>query len=165
MVCGSTERSKMAQVYIDATIPSYLVASQSSDIKIAKWQQITRKFWKDNRFEFILSDFVIDEIENGDGTEVAKRLQAVKELPRLIVSNSDRILAMELLNQKAIPQKAFIDAIHVAVAARNAVPYLATWNFKHLANPHTRPKIEQICRDAGYSPPYIDSPEMILETR
>ena len=70
---------------------------------------------------------------------------------------------MELLNQKAIPQKVFIDAVHVAALARNAVPYLATWNFKHLANPHTRPKIEQICRDAGYSPPYIDSPDMILE--
>ena len=110
-----------------------------------------------------MSDFVIDEIENGDKTEVVKRLQAVTELPRLIVSNSDRILATELLNQKAIPQKAFIDAVHVAVTARNAVPYLATWNFKHLANPHTRPKIEKICRDAGYSPPYIDSPEMLLE--
>ena len=155
----------MNRVYIDATIPSYLVARQSSDPKIAKWQKITRKFWNDNRFEFIVSDFVVDEIENGDETKVVKRLQAVTELPRLIVSNSDRILATELLNQKAIPQKAFIDAVHVAVSARNAIPYLATWNFKHLANSHTRPKIEKICRDAGYSPPYIDSPEVILEAR
>ena len=67
----------MDQVYIDATIPSYLVARQSSDTKIAERQRITRKFWNDNRFEFILSDFVIDEIENGDKTEVTKRLQAV----------------------------------------------------------------------------------------
>ena len=32
-----------------------------------------------------------------------------------------------------------------------------------LANPRTRPKIEQVCRDAGYSPPRIESPKAILE--
>ena len=75
----------------------------------------------------------------------------------------DRDLAKQLVNHKAIPEKAFIDAVHVAVAARNAVPYLATWNFTHLANPQTRPQIERICSNAGYPPPYIDSPKAILE--
>ena len=59
------------QVYIDATVPSYLVAPPSPDLKIAEWQRITR--------------------------------------------------------------------------------------------PHTRLKIEQVCREAGYSPPRIDSPMVILQ--
>ena len=33
----------------------------------------------------------------------------------------------------------------------------------YLANPRTRPKIEQICREAGYVPPYIGSPQAIME--
>ena len=153
----------MDRVYIDATIPSYLVARQSNNPKVTEWQRITCKFWSDNRFEFILSDFVIDEIEDGDKTQAVKRLQVVNGLSCLLVEELDRDLAKQLVNHKAIPEKAFIDAVHVAVAARNAVPYLATWNFTHLANPQTRPQIERICSNAGYPPPYIDSPKAILE--
>lgn len=70
---------------------------------------------------------------------------------------------LPLIYQKALPQGALTDAIHVAVAAIHAIPYLVTWNFAHLANPHTRPKIEKICRDADYAPPRIQSPKAILE--
>ena len=153
----------MDRVYIDATIPSYLVARQSNDPIVAERQRITRKFWSDSRFEFILSDFVIDEIEDGNKVQAAKRLQAVNGIPCLIVEELDLDLAKQLVNHKAMPGKAFIDAVHVAVAARNAVPYLATWNFTHLANPQTRPQIERICSNAGYPPPCIDSPKAILE--
>lgn len=63
----------------------------------------------------------------------------------------------------AIPQSAFIDALHIAVAATHNIPYLATWNFAHLANTYIRPKIDRACRDAGYSPPHVDSPKAIME--
>lgn len=150
-------------IYIDATIPSNLVARQSQDPKIAGWQNITREFWNDTRFQFIVSDAVIAEISVGDNLQVANRLKTVEGLPNLVVEDSDLGLAQQLVDGKAIPQTAFTDAVHVAVAARHLVPYLVTWNFAHLANPRTLPKIEQICHDAGYQPPRIDSPEGILE--
>ena len=150
-------------VYIDATIPSNLVARQSRDPKIARWQNITREFWNDTRFQFIVSDAVIAEISVGNNLQVIDRLRAVEGLRNLIVEDSDIAFAQWLIDGKAIPQVAFTDAVHVAVAARHLVPYLATWNFAHLANPRTLPKIEQICLDAGYQPPRIDSPEAILE--
>ncbi len=153
----------MNRVYIDATIPSYLVARQSNNPKIAEMQRVTYQFWSDDRFEFILSDYIIDEIEDGNKTQAAKRLQAIKGLPRLLVKKIDLDLAKRLITSKTMPEKAFIDAVHVAVAARNAIPYLATWNFRHLANPHTRPKIERICSNTGYTPPCIDTPKAILE--
>ena len=153
----------MYQVYIDATIPSNLVARQSRDPKIARWQNITREFWSDTRFQFIVSDAVIAEISVGDHLQATDRLKVVEGLPNLVVEDSDLAFAQELVNEKAIPQVAFTDAVHVAVAARHFIPYLATWNFTHLANPQTRPKIEQVCHEAGYPPPRIDSPEVILE--
>ena len=154
----------MNQVYIDATIPSYLAAEPSANPQTAERQRITRLFWSDNRFEFVLSDYVFDEINAGKRKrQVRKRVEAVKGLPRVIVRPLDLAFAKELIDQKALPKKALIDAVHVAVTARNAIPYLATWNFTHLANPHTRPKIEQVCINAGYSPPRIDSPDAILE--
>lgn len=35
--------------------------------------------------------------------------------------------------------------------------------FEFIANPHTKPRIEQTCRNAGYAPPRIETPEAILE--
>jgi hypothetical protein len=34
----------------------------------------------------------------------------------------------------------------VAIAAVNGIEYLLTWNCTHIANAHTRPKIEATCR-------------------
>ena len=154
---------RVCQVYIDATIPSNLVARPSQDPKIAEWQRITREFWQDTRFEFILSDIVIDEISAGDKDQAANRLQVVEGFTVVVAAALEFEIAEHLIAQNAIPQSAFIDALHVAVAATHNIPYLATWNFAHLANAYTRPKIEQVCRNAGYSPPRVDSPKMIME--
>ena len=151
------------QVYIDAMIPSYLVASLSRDPKIAGWQRITREFWLDARFEFVLSDYVIDEISIGDRSQAASRLRAIAEVPVIVVRHSDLAFAEQLIHQDALPQGAFTDAVHIAVAARRAIPYLATWNFTHLANSNTRSKVERVCHHEGYSSPRIDTPEAILE--
>ena len=156
-------RNEQHQVYIDATIPSYLVAPPSRDSKIAEWQRITRQFWQEPRFEFILSDAVVGEISLGDRNQAQARLRAVAGLTVLRVQDFDLRFAQHLVDRGALPQKAFTDAVHIAVAASHAIPYLATWNFTHLANPHTRLKIEQVCREAGYSPPRIDSPVVISQ--
>ena len=70
----NTEEKEKYRVYIDAMIPSYLVAPLSRDPRIAEWQRITREFWQDTRFEFVLSDYVIDEISAGDRSQAADRL-------------------------------------------------------------------------------------------
>jgi len=40
---------------------------------------------------------------------------------------------------------------------------LVTWNFKHIANATARTAIESICRNAGYQPPIICSPDELAE--
>ena len=40
----NTEEKEKYRVYIDAMIPSYLVAPLSRDPRIAEWQRITREF-------------------------------------------------------------------------------------------------------------------------
>ena len=52
MMANSEE--KAYRVYIDAMIPSYLVAPLSRNPKISEWQRITREFWQAPRFKFIL---------------------------------------------------------------------------------------------------------------
>ncbi len=62
-----------------------------------------------------------------------------------------------------IPKGAEIDAFHIAVAAVNGMDYLLTWNCKHIANAAMRPKIEEICRNHGFEPPTICTPQELME--
>jgi hypothetical protein len=71
-------------------------------------------------------------------------------------------LAEKLLAERALPAKAHLDALHVAVAAANGVEYLLTWNLKHLANAVLWPRIDDACRDAGYTPPVICTPYELM---
>lgn len=55
------------------------------------------------------------------------------------------------------------DAVHIAVAAVHGVDYLLTWNCRHIANATMRQAIERTCREAGYEPPVICTPEELID--
>ncbi len=55
------------------------------------------------------------------------------------------VLAQALLKAGALPQKAKLDALHIAVCAVTGVDILLTWNFKHIANGATMRQIERVC--------------------
>lgn len=74
-----------------------------------------------------------------------------------------KALGAELLKRHALPANAAVDALHVAIAAVNGIEYLLTWNCTHIANAHTRPKIEASCRALGYEPPIICTPQELTE--
>lgn len=72
-------------------------------------------------------------------------------------------VANRLLLARAVPAKALIDAIHIALTAVSRVDYLLTWNSRHIANAAARGKIEQACRAAGLQAPVICTPEELME--
>ena len=67
-----------------------------------------------------------------------------------------------MLAAGALPAKARVDALHVAVATVNGMEYLLTWNCRHLANAVLWRKIEQTCSVAGYEPPTICTPYELM---
>lgn len=74
------------------------------------------------------------------------------------------LLAAELVRAHGVPEKAKIDALHIAVASVHGMDYLVTWNCTHIANATMRGRIEAICREAGYEPPIICTPiELVKE--
>lgn len=98
------------------------------------------------------------------GWETASlRMQALEGVALLELSESAVLLAEELVAKGPLPEKAAIDASHVAVAVNAGIDYLLTWNFKHLANAAMRTKIESICRLRGYRPCTICTPDELLE--
>jgi hypothetical protein len=152
-------------VYIETTIIGYLAMRVSGVLRIAANQQTTRDWWDGHRQRFhpLVSRFVVDECSDGDPLAARDRLGYLQGIPLLEVSDDVNALATALLSGVPLPEKAAIDALHISIATVNGVEYLLTWNCKHIANPAMRPHIERICRDKGFEPPVICTPQELLE--
>ena len=154
-----------ASVYLETTIIGYLAMRVSGVLRIAANQQTTRDWWENRRqqFDLFVSRFVVDECSEGDAVAAQERLAYLEDIPLLQVPDDVNSLAESLIAGVPLPEKAGIDALHIAVAAVNGIQYLMTWNCKHIANPALRPRIELLCREQGYEPPVICTPQELLE--
>ncbi len=152
-------------MYLETTIPSYLTAWTSRDLVMAAHQQVTREWWNNRRrdFELFVSQLVIQEAGTGNSDAAARRLELVRQFPTLKVVEAADDLAEELVRQVPLPERAALDALHIAIAAVSGMDYLLTWNCRHLANAAYQSRIGTICRTLGYEPPVICTPEALLE--
>jgi hypothetical protein len=153
-----------ARVYLETTIPSYLTAWPSRDLIQAAHQQLTREWWEKRReqFELFISQVVLRECQAGDPTAAAARLEILQGLPLPEQTDEATKLAQALLQEVPLPERAAVDALHIAVAAVHGMEYLLTWNCAHIANVEFRNPIESVCRTHGYEPPAICTPEELL---
>lgn len=153
------------KIYIETSIPSYLTARPSTDIRVMSNQIITADWWQNHRhkYDLYISEFVVLEASQGDSTAVKLRQEAIAELPELQITEAVKALAKVFISEGPIPEKAEIDAFHIAVATVNGMDYLLTWNCTHIANATMRLKIENICRKHQYEPPVICTPQELME--
>ena len=63
----------------------------------------------------------------------------------------------------ALPAKAQVDALHIAIAAVEKTDFVLTWNFKHIANAQSAINVRQVCESVGQSCPVLCSPLELLE--
>ena len=153
-----------SKVYVETTVISYLAASPSRDIVVAAHQQLTREWWeRRDRFDLVVSQAVVDEVSRGDTAVAARRLALLAQIPSLDLGDAVNEFARQLLRSRAVPAKANLDAVHIAVAVVHHVDYLVTWNCTHIANAAVRGKIEEACRSAGLRTPTICTPEELME--
>jgi hypothetical protein len=155
------------RVYIETTVVSYLTARPNRDVVIAGHQQTTHEWWDARResYELCVSQLVRKEAGAGDYQAAQERLEALKTMTLLETSGQALDLAKELIQAGALPTKAADEALHIAVAAMNGIPYLLTWNCRRLANATMRPLIENACAGKGLKAPIICTPEELLEAK
>ncbi len=153
-------------VYIETSVVSYLTARPSRDVVVAAYQEVTREWWRDAaaRFDVVASELVLAEAGAGDPVAARSRLKALQGVALLNASPDAEDLARQLVEIGAVPREAAADAAHIAIAVTNGVEYLVTWNFRHIANAAIRVRIERACRQAGYQPPVICTPNELMET-
>lgn len=151
--------------YIETTVIGHLVARMLADPIVAGRQAVTRLWWPTAiaKYRFFVSKVVADECAAGDAEASKERLEVLDSLEFISTSSSVDELARKLIEEFAIPKSEPRDAIHISLAAVNGLEYLVSWNFKHIVNPTTRSAIERVCRDAGYVPPMICTPDELME--
>ena len=151
--------------YIETSVVSYLTARSSRDVVIAAFQEITREWWRNasHRFDLVASALAVAEARAGDPDAARTRLEALESVALLDATPDAESLANALVDVGAIPRQAAADAAHIAIAVTNGVDFLVTWNFRHIANAAMRSRIEQVCRQVGYEPSVICTPNELME--
>lgn len=150
-----------ASVYVESSVISYLAARPSQDVIIAGRQAITLDWWQNRRreFEVYISTLVEEEISSGNPREAGLRMQAVADLPSLVITDQAEQLAESLIRAGAVPASDAEDALHIGIAAAQGMEYLLTWNFKHINNARTKSAIIRTVERLGLICPVLCSPE------
>jgi hypothetical protein len=153
------------RLYLETTIPSYLVARPSSNLRLLAEQQATNEWWNLWRHEYdlFISEAVVLEVSRGDAAFAAARLAALRGMAVLRDTPLAVELARRLLDEAIIPPKAADDATHLGLAAAHGLDYLLTWNCRHINNPTLRRRIERACAECGLECPVICSPVELMK--
>lgn len=154
----------MDTVYIETSVVSYLRQRPSSQVVMAARQLLTHKWWNTERtnYELVVSQYVLDEVSAGDPKLAAERLQSLDGIPLLPDAPEIMQMAGEIMAPAILPEKAQVDALHIATVAHHRIQYLLTWNCRHIANAKILPRIHQVLTDAGVPIPVICTPEELL---
>jgi hypothetical protein len=83
------------KVYIETSVPSYLAARPSQDVRVLANQQTTVEWWASRReyFELFISEFVLTEAALGDPAAAQKRLEVLEGISVLDATDEVRALA------------------------------------------------------------------------
>ena len=118
------------RVYIDTS-----VIGGCFDQEFEEWSNRLFDDFKSGNRIAVVSDITLDEL-----TDAPQRVQEnFASIPDdyLVILTSDtesRTLADKYIYEKAVPNKFYEDALHIAIATINQVNVLASWNFKHIVN-------------------------------
>lgn len=155
----------MERVYIETSIPSYLVQKPSGNTIIAGHQAASWQWWQDEapHFQLYTSQIVIAEASAGDSGYASQRLALLASLPLLQVTRETLLFARTLEQRLSfLMPKARIDILHMALATVSEMDYLLTWNCKHMANGQIIRQVQTISLEQGFRPVMIVTPDELM---
>jgi hypothetical protein len=153
------------RIFVETTIPSYLVARPTRDVVQMARQQITREWWERCRgaHELFTSQIVLDEAGAGDTALARARLELLAPLTLLEISEAVLVFARQIIDSGILPPDADRDAAHVATATVHRLDALLSLNFRHLVNVSIQSRLRHLAHRASYELPAICTPEELME--
>ena len=149
------------RIYIESTIPSYVVARPARDLLQAARQQLTIDGWdlKRAKHELFTSQVVLDEITNGEAAMAQQRLDVMAEIRLVDLTDEANALTKEILASGLLPADADRDAAHIALATVHEMDILLSWNCRHIANAAIQARLRRLAEKSGYALPVLCTPD------
>jgi predicted nucleic acid-binding protein len=151
-------------LYLETSVISYLTARPSRDLVIAAHQQITREWWDSVlcQYQVFISAVVLEEIARGDRQAAQLRLAQVTHFLLVEIVPEVVNLADAYYSRLQIPEKARLDAYHLALATWHGLDFLVSWNCTHIVSARVRRTLEEINARQGFRTPIICTPEELM---
>lgn len=151
-------------VYLETSVISYLAAEISQSLVVAGHQQTTHDWWHNYRlrFDLYISRIVLKEISAGKPEMAKKRLDLIQGIPGLPSNQETVLLAKSLISEGPLPETAFIDALHISLAAIHEIDFLLSWNCRHIANLFIQKDLAKIITKKGFRLPTNGTPESLM---
>ena len=151
-------------LYLETTIPSYLLATPSRDVVSLARQEITRAWWRRARGHFVMfvSDVVLEEANRGDSQAAGRRYEFLAQFPVLEATSAVERLTELYARERIVPSDRSGDAAHLAFASVYRMQFLCTWNLKHLANAFALRRLRTLNDRRGLFTPQVCTPEELL---
>ncbi len=134
------------KVYIETSVINYYTSRPSRDLVIAGHQQSTQEWWMHQlpRLDPHISEIVLEEISRGDQETAQVRLKVVDGFSSLAITSEVINLAHIYFEALSLPDKARLDALHLALGVQHGMDYLLSWNFTHIAGARPRAVIQSL---------------------
>jgi len=140
---------KILELYLETSVWNFYFAEDAPEKKA-----ITKQFF-DNLagYDIFISHIVSKEIARAsdEKRELLVNLINAYKPQELEVTDEALSLAKKYIGEGALPQKAFYDAVHAAVATVYELDALISWNLRHLASLRRMEKINGVNFKEGYS--------------
>lgn len=151
----------MEKVYADTS-----VIGGCFDLEFKVWSEALFEEFKSGTKSLIVSDLVHWELTNAH-SDIQNKLNEVPLQYRtdLVTTAEAKKLADMYIQEGALTNKSYHDAVHIALATLNHADVLASWNFKHIVNLNRIRLYNSINLRMGYNLIEIRTPREILNIR
>lgn len=145
------------RIYIESTIPSYVVARPARDLLQAARQQVTKDWWdlKRAKHELFTSQVVLDEIASGEAAMARQRLALMAGIALLRSTDEVETLTQHILDSGLLPPDADRDAAHIALATVHQMDILLSWNCRHIANAAIQARMRALAEKSSFTLPVL----------
>ena len=152
------------RIYIESTIPSYVVARPARDLLQAARQQLTKDWWDLKRatHELFTSQVVLDEITSGEAAMARQRLTVMAGITLLRSTDEAETLTQRILDSGLLPPDADRDAAHIALATVHEMDILLSWNCRHIANAAIQSRLRRLAEKSGFALPVLCTPDELI---
>ena len=154
---------KRLKIYLETSVWNFLYADDALEKRAAT--EILFNEVEKGKYEFYISEIVIDEIKRASELKQRLLLKAIgKYRPTVLsISENSRMLILHYLRNEVLSDNHLADLGHVAIASVNEMDVLVSWNMRHIVKRRTRIMVNAANQLYGYDPIEICTPEEVID--